>query len=99
MGTNEAITIGITSVFILLGIFLPFIQADLDASTQNTVNTDGLVELSETSSTEVGVFDIIAGILLVFTWTFGILPFWLDGVLLIFRVALAYMIVRTVRGA
>lgn len=93
-----SIAFGIISVFVFLGVLLPFINAafDVTGSNLNTASIGEKVggEVSERPS--VTGFKVLASVLKMFFWTFGDLPFWLDMVLLIFRIILALILLKYV---
>ena len=80
-------------VLLLLGIFIPYINEALD--TNSDVNTDGLDELDDTTTTS----DILINILALPVWTFG-LNSWINLIILlplriIGLIALYYIIFPT----
>jgi len=95
---NEThIFVGIISVFIVLGIFLPFIGTafndDSLVSNPDGLNLgDDIPEEGLGESLSMGT--ILFSVLKMFFWTFGNLPVWLDSIFLIPRIILAVLIVR-----
>jgi len=95
---DSHILLGIVSVFILLGFFLPYINEAFgqDSTSQNFNNLQN--ELGEaTSENGVNAFTVLASILSMFFWSFG-LPAWLNAIFLIPRLMIVWLIVRLVRG-
>ncbi|NIQ15370.1 MAG: hypothetical protein GTO02_13540 [Candidatus Dadabacteria bacterium] len=93
---KEYILTVIVSIFVVLGIALPFINADfgVDAS---TVNTGGFTE--DIGQDDVTALEVVFSLFSMFFWTFGALPFWLDGLFLIPRIMLAVIIFQLIRGS
>lgn len=104
MTSDTYIMTGIISSFIILGVVLPFINAEF-GSTDVDLNVDGLTTNTGQSSTEGGLtqatttgISVLLSVLLMFFWTFGAVPFWLEAILLIMRIVLVITIFRTARG-
>lgn len=97
--TNDiAIITGLITIFIIIGTVMPFINASF-GSQVNEVDVDGMadsvgqgVELSG----DVNAFQVFSSIMLMFFWTFGALPFWLDMIFIIFRVVLGMTVARNI---
>lgn len=89
---------GIITVFVLIGVFLPFINEayDVDSDTMNVDNIETSVGTDIESASTISVFTVLFSILKMFFWTFGDLYFWLDAVFIIFRVMLALIIARNI---
>ena len=95
MATKEAILITILSIFVVLGITLPFINQAFQ-NDETTINTEGF---EFTQGQEVGFQDVVFSLFTMFFWTFGNLPFWLDGLFIIPRVMLGVIIFQLIRGS
>lgn len=99
MAENDvAIAGSIITIFVLLGVLLPYVQADFEApQTLNDVQkleSDLGEETADISA--VTPFTLLLSVLKMFFWTFGDLPFWLDAFFLILRVELAFIVARNV---
>lgn len=97
MGNDMHIIAGITIFFVVLGAILPFIQAEFGTEiTDNDVNalTNNINpgEIENTTS----ALKVVGSIFLMFFWTFGALPWWLDLVFIVFRTMLALIIARNI---
>lgn len=90
------VAIGIMSVFLIIGTMLPFIQADFgdDIIVNQGQNLEDEVGQKSGQLTSVSALDIVVSIIKMFTWTFGDLPFWLDIVFVIFRLALVAILIQ-----
>jgi len=93
-----SIATGIILVFVLLGLVLPFVNEAFDVSGTN-LNTGSIEENVgqevENVST-ISAFRVLLSVLKMFFWTFGDLPFWLDGAFIVLRVMLAFIIARNI---
>lgn len=89
------IAIGIVSVFLLIGSVLPFINSAFGSGTTYN-NNDISNEISQKvqNVSPVSALDVIISIFTMFFWTFGALPWWLDSVFVVFRVALVMILVQ-----
>ncbi len=99
MSTTIAL-ITLTSIFIIIGVFIPFLQEDLNASS-NTAGIDSFNDdLNEASNREsvISGFGILLSILKMFSWSFGVFPFWLDLILLVPRTAIVILFILVIRG-
>lgn len=110
MVNDVTIIAGIISVFILIGTFIPIVNdtfnvtqgdSDVEKLTGSLINST--VQIGEKSGFEavvgsLGFFDIVKSILLMFFWTFGALPVWLDLIFLIFRIIFLILFVRLIRS-
>ncbi len=100
-GVNDiSIASGIITVFILLGVFLPFINSSLSVQSPS-VNTTSIqtnvgqdVANIDGSFTTVSGLKIIVSVLKMFFWTFGDLPFWLDAIFVILRIILVLILIK-----
>ena len=86
-GVNDiSIAWGIITIFILIGVLMPYINDAFDTDT-GVPNIGGLEENvgedAENVST-LNAFTILFSVLKMFFWTFGDLPFWLDSIFIIF---------------
>ena len=97
MVNDISIITGIITIFIFLGITVPYINAEYGTQA-NEVNVEGFEsELAESAdSSMITLPSILISIISMFFWTFGALPFWLDGIFLIFRIILGITIARNV---
>ena len=93
------IIVTFASMFILLGVLMPFVQEGLNEPI-NSYDTDALEGemLDDAQGGDISLGTLIVSVIKMFTWTFGDLPFILDAVFTIFRFAFFVAIVRTVRG-
>ncbi len=110
MVNDISIITGIVAVFIAVGVFLPVLDdgynnvitssndiAAFEASLSNATGQLGNKEIDPTFLNPLGslsIFDIMFSVLLMFFWTFGALPVWLDLIFLVFRVTLILIIAR-----
>jgi len=95
MGTAQIMMI-IISILLITGIMIPYVQ-DAFSGTSTDVGTDQLVEeLGEGGG--VSFLSVLFSVGKMFFWTFGDLPFWLDGFFLLLRIALYVMIALAIRG-
>ncbi len=96
---DVTVIITFASVFILLGLVMPFINEGFDEA-GGSYNIDTMKsELgAEAQDSDINVATVIFSVVKMFFWTFGTLPFFLDGIFMIFRVWFIVSIVRTVRG-
>ncbi len=99
-GINDVTLITtIVLIFIMLGILLPFInQSFSQAETSFDVNALESSLDDETNFTKIKSVTILSSIGKMFVWTFGNLPFWLDGIFVVFRLMLALLIYRQIRS-
>lgn len=100
MVNDISIISGIVIIFIALGSLLPFINSAF--SNQVTItDTSGfqqnLANNVENSGNPTSAFSIIKSVFLMFFFTFGALPFWIDAFLFIpMRIALVLIIARNI---
>lgn len=95
-----SIIAGIVSVFVILGAMMPFVHQDFNSGqTTGSVSNDALqdnsYQLAQTTSS-LSMWTVIKSVLLMFFWTFGQLPFWIDNIFVIFRVMLILIVARNV---
>lgn len=99
-GVNDvSLMWGIVLVFVLIGIVMPYIN-DSFGSSENEFNTgqfDDNID-DETDFTSLSATKILLSVASMFFWTFGSLPFWLDGIFIVARVMLGLLIYRQVRS-
>ncbi len=98
MVNDISIIWGIITVFVALGILLPFINEAYGETSAN-INIDNFessVSKTVENASTINTFTVIFSILKMFFWTFGDLYFWLDGIFVILRVMLALTIARNV---
>lgn len=101
-GANDiTIIAGIVVFFLIVGLILPFVNAEWASGSQSTnssVSTlSGDVSNSVKDANSVSAFKVILSVLSMFFWTFGSLPLYLD--LLVFlplRIILALVIARNI---
>ena len=100
---------GIAGFFLLLGVMIPFIQTGFD-QTVTTNNVDafedsvgqGVEDSQDLSGLSVltgdvpSIFQVIKSALLMFFWTFGAVPFWMDTIFLILRFTFWITLARNV---
>jgi hypothetical protein len=99
MVNDISIIAGITSVFVLLGVFLPYINAEYgepDSFPDPDVLEQNVGEEQTTVGSVVSGWKVLGSVLSMFFWTFGALPFWLDALFVIARVTLALTVVRNI---
>lgn len=90
---------GIVSVFILVGFITPYVNDAFGRNDPiyNIDQTGNELEI-ETSKTNLNTFQLLKSISLMFFWTFGALPFWLDTIFFIMRIMLGLLVYRQVRS-
>ena len=93
-----SIATGIILVFVLLGVLLPFVNEafGVDGTNLNTQSIETNVGIEVENISGINAFTVLLSVLKMFFWTFGDLPFWLDGVFTVFRIMLALIIARNV---
>lgn len=98
MVNDISIAWGIITVFILLGVLLPFVNEAYDTSSGiiNTENLETAVGENVENASAITAFTILFSVLKMFFWTFGDLYFWLDAIFVIFRIMLALIIARNI---
>lgn len=94
--SKETILFAIITIFLLLGVFLPFINSAFGFNS-NTIDTGTLVEDIEQEG--VSGLTIALSVLGIFTWTFGALNPIIDVFLVIPRVMLAIITFQLIRGS
>lgn len=87
----------IVSIFVFIGVLIPYIQADIGVS-QTSSSADDLVDTigQESSISSINAFDIIGSVFKMFFWTFGDLPFYIDLIFVPLRIILALVIARNI---
>ncbi len=99
MVTDTVAFVSITTIFVLLGVMLPFINDTFGLTSGNTDVEGFKDELGQAVINPLDAFlTISASILKMFFWTFGALPVWIDAFFFIFRITLFVIIVKWVRG-
>lgn len=91
-----SIAIVIILIFVLLGVTLPFINDTYDADT-GVYDADNLAdEVSQDAGdlNAVSALDIALSVAKMFFWTFGELPFWLDAIFIVLRIALLLILIQ-----
>lgn len=82
---NEVHTLVVSgSILILIAIFLPFIQQEFQGSSTD-FGTDNINSDIQDEPNAITLFTITVNIFRMLTWSFGLVPFWVDGLLLIVR--------------
>lgn len=101
MVNDLSIITGIITVFLLLGVCLPYINASFGVSASD-IDIDefesGASEDVPETIDPLTFFDVIISIGKMFTWTWGALPWWLDIIFLSMRLTLLIFIARMIRG-
>jgi hypothetical protein len=98
MVNDISIITGIVTIFIFLGVLLPYVNAEFGVSSDN-MNIDNIektVGEDIKDSSFITIFSVLFSVLKMFFWTFGALPFWLDMIFIVFRVILGLTIARNV---
>lgn len=96
---NDISIIGtIIFIFVTIGVILPFVT---DTFSEETINNDvdGLESEIGDSASGLGstsIFDVVSSVAMMFFWTFGALPFWLDMFFVIIRIILILTIARNI---
>lgn len=96
-GFNDAtIMTVLLFIFIGVGLILPFITNEFQGTETVQVGNipEGIIDEDIQDVSGVGAGDILKSIGKMFFWTFGELPFWLDGIFLVLRVLLLFILVR-----
>lgn len=103
MAVNDiTIIIGISVVFILFGTFLPLIEHDFSGEELTNTDIDGLQDdlsegVGEDRGNTLSIWKIIWSIISMFFWSFGTIPWWLDGtVILAMRITLVLTLARNI---
>lgn len=95
MGDNIAL-ITLLVIFLVIGFIAPFI-ASAYKSNIGTVNTDGII--SDAGNTDVTATTVVGSLFKVFFWTFGLLPAWMDALIMLpLRVWFGTLIYDKIRG-
>lgn len=97
MSNDIHIIAGIMTFFVLLGVFLPFVQTDFGIS-QTAYNAESIVQESDLdeAGSDISAFDVVASVAKMFFWTFGALPAWMDALFLVLRITLVLTVARNV---
>lgn len=95
-----SIIAGIIMAFVLLGVLMPFVTSEFNATAEN-VDVDKLEKdigdkVDNYNRISLNAFDIFKSVFFMFFWTFGALPFWLDAIFLVFRIILVVTISRNI---
>ena len=97
--TNDiSIIMGIVITFVLIGAFLPFINDafDPDADDPGFGGTNITGGINPSSLSPSGAFSIIKSIGLMFLWTFGGVPWYIDIIFVIMRITLVITLARNI---
>lgn len=99
MTTDTVAFVTITTIFVLLGVALPFINESFGGTGANT-DVDGFTDdLGQSAANPLDAFlTVVTSVLKMFFWTFGSLPFWVDAFLTIFRILLFVIMIKWTRG-
>lgn len=94
---NDVLIIGtIVSIFLLIGAALPFMESaysvDQAADYDSGVVSDNIGQ----AASDVSPFDVLSSVFLMFFWTFGALPLFLELVFTVFRIILVVTIARNI---
>lgn len=94
---DVAMIMTIVSVFVLIGIILPFVNGAFEQTDQGSYDVDGLQrDAGQTSFGITGLLQILGSVFSMFFWTFGQLPVFIDVIFVLFRIELAILILRNV---
>lgn len=99
-GINDtSIVMIIIFIFIGSGLILPFVDAEfgIEGSTFDTEKVaDDLVQKEKIKDgvPEVSTGAVLTSIGKMFFWSFGILPFWLEGIFTVLRIMLIWILAR-----
>ena len=92
----------IISIFFLVGVTLPFINdsfGEAGATSGQEINqTDLISSITEKEDENVKGTDVLKSVGLMFFWTFGALPVYLDLFFSILRILLVIVIYRQIRS-
>lgn len=81
MANTDFLLYTIITIFVILGVILPYIESDLSDET-NEFDVDGIAnDLNDESPSAVTIVSLITSVFSMFFWTFGTLPLWLDLIL------------------
>lgn len=88
------------SFLFILGTVLPFIQASFNtAVVDNPADTFQSNLDNQIKDASVVTFtDVIVSVVSIYFWTFGALPIFIDVLLTIVRVGIAWLFIRILRG-
>lgn len=89
---------GIIIIFVLIGVFLPYLNQEFPSSASAT-NISGIEDdLSGDAEgiDDINAFDVLVSVLKMFFWTFGDLPFWLDTMFIILRIIFIVTVARNI---
>jgi len=87
----------IVFVFVSLGVILPFVNSEfnVEGSTFDTENpADELIEADFEDSSSINAGDVFTSVAKMFFWTFGDLPFWIDGIFVVLRIMLLAILIK-----
>ena len=85
---------GIILVFVLIGVTTPLINDEFGSSNPEH-NVDGLIE-DGVEPTVLNASTFVGSVFGMFFWTFGALPFWLDGILVCIRLVFWFIVARNI---
>lgn len=99
-GFNDIVIVSIiTFIFFGVGLIIPFVNTEF-GTTSGTFDTDNVAnELVQEQGLKDQEIDVSIGAVFksigkMFFWTFGDLPFWLDGIFLVLRIILVVVLAR-----
>ena len=99
MVNDVSIMWGIVTVFVMLGVLLPYVNADLrvDGTQIQTGNLQSEVGDDVRSASTINIFTVLFSVVSMFFWSFGQIPFFLECAFFIpARIMLAVIIARNV---
>ena len=115
MANDITIISGIISIFIVIGVLLPFVNdafsvqdsvssvdqfesriGDDVKNVRNNESVTGILGTFSAGAQGVSFLKIFFSVALMFFWTFGALPFWIDMIFLILRTILVLIIARNI---
>ena len=101
MVNDVSIAAGIITVFVLIGLLLPFVEAEFSGQSTTFNGSNNVNDISGDISDNigdgpnaVGALTIVGSVAKMFFWTFGALPFWLDAIFVVFRIVLVLILVK-----
>lgn len=92
---NDAVIIGgLSFLFVMIGFAVPFINAEFSSDYALTGDTNPSVDEEEFSP--VSGWSVFLSILGMATWSFGIIPVWLDVIFIPIRVLFWFVVARNI---
>ena len=104
MVNDISIIVGIMTIFVLIGVCMPFVNESFNIQGSSTIQVDNLQdqigedasELTEDMSVRVNAFSVFASVAQMFYWGFGSFPFWLSAIFWVMRVTLILILARNI---